>query len=117
MGTQRPTLSTHVLDLGSGEPAVGFPVALLRLTDDGLPELLAETMTDADGRVASLLDADLEEGDYQLVLDLAAWAADADLATEFFDNAAVGFHIDDASRSYHIPLLLSPFGLSVYRGS
>jgi len=117
VGTQRPTISTHVLDLGSGGPAAGFPVALFRLADDGLPELLAETVTDAGGRVASLLDDDLEEGDYQLVFDLAAWAADADLATELFDNAAVGFHIDDASRSYHLPLLLSPFGLSIYRGS
>src|SRR6187397_1365946 len=110
----RPTISTHVLDLGSGEPASGVPVALFRLGDDGQPALLAEAETDADGRVRSLLREDLQPGSYQLVFDVAAYL---DEDAEFFENMAVGFRIDDPERSYHVPLLLSPFGLSTYRGS
>ena len=114
MADSRPTISTHVLDLGSGEPAVGVPVALFRLQDDGQPRLVAEAETDDDGRVRSLLDGELNAGSYQLVFDVAAYLQDD---TEFFENMAVGFRIDDVERSYHVPLLLSPFGLSTYRGS
>lgn len=114
MAGSRPTISTHVLDLGSGEPAAGVPVALFRLGDDGQPTLLAEAETDDDGRVRALLRDDLTSGSYQLVFDVAAYL---DGEPEFFENVAVGFRIDDPERSYHVPLLLSPFGLSTYRGS
>jgi 5-hydroxyisourate hydrolase len=110
----RPTISTHVLDLGTGEPAVGVPVALFRLEDDGQPHLVAEAQTDDDGRVRALLDGELTAGSYQLIFDVAAYLQDD---AEFFENMAVGFRIDDVDRSYHVPLLLSPFGLSTYRGS
>jgi 5-hydroxyisourate hydrolase len=113
----RPTISTHVLDLALGIPAEGFPVALFHLADDGTPELLAEAETDADGRCRSLVKGDLQEGSYQLVFDVAAYLEDKDREDDFFENAAVGFRVDDPSRSYHVPLLLSPFGLSLYRGS
>jgi len=106
-----------VLDLASGLPAQGFPVALFRLADDGTPELLAETETDADGRVRSLLDGELTAGSYQLIFDVAAFVEDHDLDPGFFENMAVGFAVDDVERSYHVPLLLSPYGLSTYRGS
>jgi 5-hydroxyisourate hydrolase len=110
----RPTISTHVLDLGSGEPAAGVPVALFRLDEDGQPALLAEAETDDDGRVRALLQDELAAGSYQLVFDVAAYLGED---AEFFENMAVGFRIDDPERSYHVPLLLSPFGLSTYRGS
>jgi len=111
----RPTISTHVLDLASGEPAAGVGVALFRLADDGQPELVAELVTNDDGRIADLLDgAALDEGDYQLAFDVGAYADDPDA---FFQSAAVAMRITDASRSYHVPLLLSPFGMSTYRGS
>ncbi|MGH2456668.1 MAG: hydroxyisourate hydrolase [Candidatus Limnocylindria bacterium] len=113
-GPSRPTISTHVLDLESGQPAAGFPVALFRLDEGGTPELLAEAETDADGRVRALLGGELTPGSYQLVLDVAAYFDDE---PPFFENMAVGFRVDDARRSYHVPLLLSPFGLSTYRGS
>lgn len=117
MAAAKPTISTHVLDLATGMPATGFPVALFRLGDDGTPELLAEAETDADGRCRSLLRGELIPGSYQLVFDVAAYLEDRDRDAEFFENAAVGFRIDDPSRSVHVPLLLSPFGLSTYRGS
>jgi 5-hydroxyisourate hydrolase len=113
----RPTISTHVLDLATGQPAVGFPVALFRLAADGTPALLAEAETDGDGRVRALLSDELIVGDYQIVFDVAAHAWSIDVEPEFFQNMAVGFRVVDAGRSYHVPLLLSPFGLSTYRGS
>ena len=114
MAGSRPTISTHVLDLGSGEPAAGVPVALFRLGEDGQPALLSEAKTDSEGRVRTLLSEELRPGSYQLVFDVAAYLEDE---VEFFENMAVGFRIDDAERSYHVPVLLSPFGLSTYRGS
>jgi 5-hydroxyisourate hydrolase len=113
----RPTISTHVLDLELGVPAAGLPVALFRLEEDGRPELLTERVTDAEGRIRSLLNDGLETGDYQLVFDLAAYAASLDRDADFFENLAVGIRIDDAERSHHVPLLLSPFGISIYRGT
>ena len=65
----------------------------------------------------SLLPTELELGDYQLVFDLAAYAATLDRDADFFENLAVGIRIDDAERSYHVPLLLSPFGITTYRGT
>jgi len=110
-----PTISTHVLDLATGEPAEGISIALFRLTDAGMPELVAESETDADGRVADLLGGDeLMESDYQLAFDVGDYA---DVPDAFFQSMAVALRITDAERSYHVPLLLSPFGLSAYRGS
>lgn len=116
MADERPTISTHVLDLDSGEPAAGFPIALFRLGEDGTPELLAETETDGDGRVRALLRGPLTPGSYQLVFDVAAYL-EIDDRDAFFENMAVGFRIDEVDRSYHVPLLLTPFGLTTYRGS
>jgi hydroxyisourate hydrolase len=108
------TISTHVLDVERGIPAVGVSVALFRLTDDGGSELLAESETDDDGRVSDLLDgAPLEEGDYQLVFDVVGYHGES----SFFAGMAVGIRIEDVTRSYHVPLLLAPFSMSTYRGS
>jgi 5-hydroxyisourate hydrolase len=109
-----PTISTHVLDLGTGEPAAGVPVALFRLEPDGRPELLTELETDGDGRIRSMLSGGMEAGSYQLVFDVAEYLQED---AEFFENVAIGFRVDDLGRSYHVPLLLSPFSLSTYRGS
>jgi 5-hydroxyisourate hydrolase len=112
---QRPTISTHVLDLASGEPAAGVSVALFRLADDGSPALMSELETDADGRIRDLLDGDeLTPGDYQLAFDTGGFTDDPDA---FFQSVAVALRITDVGRSYHVPLLLSPFGMSTYRGS
>ena len=115
MPSTAPTISTHVLDLATGEPAEGISIALFRLTDAGVPELVAESETDGDGRVADLLGGDeLMESDYQLAFDVGDYA---DVPDAFFQSMAVALRITDAERSYHVPLLLSPFGLSAYRGS
>ncbi len=115
MAGSAPTISTHVLDLATGEPAEAINVALFRLTDAGVPELISENETDADGRVADLLDgSELIESDYQLAFDVGEYADEPDA---FFQSVAVALRVTDPGRSYHVPLLLSPFGLSTYRGS
>jgi 5-hydroxyisourate hydrolase len=109
----RPTISTHVLDTERGEPARGLSVVLFRLTDDGGSEVIAEHETDDDGRVRDLLDGgELSGGDYQLLFDVGSYREEG-----FFQGLAVGLRIDDPGRSYHVPLLLAPYGLVTYLGS
>ncbi len=104
------TLSTHVLDTGRGRPAAGVPVALA--TTSG--ELLGEAVTDADGRVSGL-GGDLAPGAYRLRFDTAAhWLATG--TDGFYPEVVVAFTVEDEPH-YHVPLLLSPFGYSTYRGS
>jgi 5-hydroxyisourate hydrolase len=115
MAVARRTISTHVLDLAGGHPAPGVSVALFRLADDGRPELIGEAETDNDGRITDLLNGrPLREGDYQLAFDVGGYA---DAEDAFFQSVAVALRITDVDRSYHVPLLLSPFGMSTYRGS
>ena len=115
MAGARHTISTHVLDLASGDPAPDVDVALFRLAEDGSPELVSELRTDADGRIRDLLDgAALAVADYQLAFDVGGYADDPDA---FFQSAAFALRVTDVDRSYHVPLLLSPYGMSTYRGS
>jgi 5-hydroxyisourate hydrolase len=106
----RPTISTHVLDTGTGLPARGIPVRLLRSASDGSEAVVGKAITDADGRVRDLLDgASLTTGAYRLEFGLDDGG--------FFTGLSVDLRIDDPTRSYHVPLLRAPFGLSTYRGS
>ncbi len=115
MADARPTISTHVLDLALGSPAAGVGIALFRLADNGAPELISDLRTDVDGRISDLLvGGELTEGDYQLAFDIGGYADDPDA---FFQSFALALRITDTARSYHVPLLLSPFGMSAYRGS
>jgi 5-hydroxyisourate hydrolase len=111
MADPRPTISTHVLDTGVGSPAPGIRVRLLRLLHDGAEVAAGEGTTDGDGRVRELLATELTAGDYRLVFDLS------DRAPDFFVGLAVDLRVEDTSRSYHVPLIVAPYGLSTYRGS
>jgi len=104
------SLSTHVLDTASGRPAAGLRVTLQ--SADG--SVLAEGRTDADGRVGDLA-ADVVPGDHVLRFDTGAWFA-AQGTTAFYPEVAVTFTVRDDAH-HHVPLLLSPFGYSTYRGS
>jgi len=101
-------LSTHVLDSAVGRPAAGVPVALFQ---NG--ELLAEGKTDSDGRVSSLGPELLAPGGYTLLFDTAAYFAGR---PSFYPRVIIDFMITGPEH-YHVPLLLSPFAYSTYRGS
>jgi 5-hydroxyisourate hydrolase len=102
------TLSTHVLDTATGEPAAGMRVHLSRDSGGGW-ERLGEATTDADGRVSGF--GELSAGRHRLGFETGEYG------TEFYPFVAVVFEIDEGRDHYHIPLLLSPFGYTTYRGS
>ncbi|AKU18457.1 hydroxyisourate hydrolase [Luteipulveratus mongoliensis] len=107
------SLSTHVLDAVGGSPAVGVQVSLYAQHESGWQTTGSGT-TDGDGRVASLADG-LASGTYRLVFATGDYFARA--GTEaFYPEVVVSFVIED-ERHYHVPLLLSPFAYSTYRGS
>lgn len=111
-------ITTHVLDTARGKPAGQVPVKLERLTPAGLYELVGEGRTDDDGRCRTLVPKDraIVEGVYRLIFDTRSYARDA--GTEgFFPEVVLTFDVRDAQQHYHVPLLLSPFGYSTYRGS
>jgi 5-hydroxyisourate hydrolase len=110
MSHSRPTISTHVLDTGLGRPAVGVPVRLAVMLDDGALKPLGGGVTDVDGRVAALIDQ-LVPGIYRLTFELHAYRRG------FFREVTLEIAVDDVSRSWHVPLLVAPFGVSSYRGS
>ena len=118
----RPTISTHVLDTERGVPAAGVHVTLSRLVDGKQPVRMTQALTDGDGRVRDLLERPLVAGDYRLEFSLVpigvgdALAPDAGDRT-FFRRLAVDLRITDIGRSYHVPLLLSSYGMTTYRGS
>lgn len=103
-------LTTHVLDTAAGRPAAGIPVTLRR---DG--RVLAEVVTNADGRTdAPLLEGDdLTPGVYELEFSVGAHFG----GTGFLDRVPVRFTVTDAGEHHHVPLLVSPFAYSTYRGS
>jgi 5-hydroxyisourate hydrolase len=104
------TISTHVLDTGTGQPARGVRVTLGRRVDDGALIAAGEGRTDLDGRIRALLEGELTEGDYELTFHLEERGG-------FFRRVTLELRVDDARRSYHVPLLLAPYGISSYRGS
>jgi hydroxyisourate hydrolase len=110
-------ISTHVLDLARGRPAAGVTVLLERESDGAFREI-ARAKTDDDGRVGALLPAGtaLAPGRFRLSFELAAYFA-AHGVEGFFPLAALVFDVRDAGQKHHVPLLLSPFGYSTYRGS
>jgi len=111
-------ITTHVLDTSKGEPARGVPVALEKLMAGGEWKLLGRGATDSDGRIKDLLPAGsgLSRGTYRLLFDTAAYFQ-ASKVEGFYPEVQVLFEVRDPSRHHHVPLLLSPFGYSTYRGS
>jgi 5-hydroxyisourate hydrolase len=112
MTATRSAVTTHVLDTTRGRPAAGVPVVLQR--DDG--SALAKAHTDDDGRVVGLGPERLDAGSYRIVFDTGAYFA-ATGQTGFYPEVAVMFTVADSAQHYHVPVLLSPFGYSTYRGS
>lgn len=113
----RSPITTHILDLQSGRPADGVEVLLDRHDNVGAWVRIASATTDADGRIADLLEeGTLQVATYRLTFELKPYLQTHERPL-FFSRAAIEFTIDDPTQHYHVPLLLSPYGYSTYRGS
>ena len=110
-------ITTHVLDTARGRPAAGVPVTL-EMEAAGGWTLLGKGTTNADGRISELLpnEAAIEAGVYRLIFDTGRYFASNSVQT-FYPQVIVVFEIENTDQHYHVPLLLSPFGYSTYRGS
>lgn len=114
-------LTTHVLDTALGRPAAGLKITLYRLGGP-LPQKLGEAVTNADGRTAApmLAGAALQPGVYELVFQAGDYLRETEQVepgVTFLDEIPIRFGIRDTKQHYHVPLLLSPFAYSTYRGS
>jgi 5-hydroxyisourate hydrolase len=110
-------ITTHVLDTSRGRPAGGVPVLLEIRAEDGWREI-GRAATDEDGRVRHLLPSGfaLIPGIYRLTFGIETYFQELEIEG-FYPEAAVVFHVRDANQHHHVPLLLSPYGYSTYRGS
>jgi 5-hydroxyisourate hydrolase len=109
------SLSTHVLDTARGRPAAGVQVTVELRDGDGWRGV-AGGVTDDDGRVPGLLAGDLAAGTYRLTFATGEWFRAQGVAG-FYPEVSVVCQIEDPGAHYHVPLLLSPYGYSTYRGS
>ena len=107
-------ITTHVLDTARGAPAAGVAVTLAIRSSDSGWVTLGKAVTDADGRARDLLPQGqmLKAGTYRLLFDTGAY-----LPEGLYPEVAVTFRVADPARPCHIPLLLSPYGYTTYRGS
>jgi 5-hydroxyisourate hydrolase len=117
-------ISTHVLDIAAGRPAVGLRVRLERVAPAGPAEVGAEEIarasTDSGGRITSIGPELVEPGIYRLVFDTGGYLErqrGSSASDAFFPEVTVTFAVADGREHYHVPLLMSPFGYSTYRGS
>lgn len=110
-------ITTHVLDVSIGSPAAGVTVRLERETD-GAWEIIGTQQTDSDGRARDLLaeGEPLTAAVYRLTFDVGTYFGDRTVDS-FYQEITIAFIVSVASQHYHVPLLLSPFGYSTYRGS
>jgi 5-hydroxyisourate hydrolase len=114
-------LSTHVLDTAQGQPGAGVAVELYKV-DGGARTLLRRDATNADGRCATpLLEGDaLQPGQYELVFAAGDYFAAQGVALptpRFIDRVTIAFGVADAGQNYHVPLVVTPWSYSTYRGS
>jgi 5-hydroxyisourate hydrolase len=108
------TISTHVLDTSVGRPAADVPVQLLRQQGSNWIEAFAGR-TDADGRIPALRDVAADAGAWRLTFDVGSYFHRRAIAS-FYSVVIIDFTLRTDSH-YHVPLLISPFGYSTYRGS
>jgi 5-hydroxyisourate hydrolase len=110
-------ITTHVLDTTQGAPARGVPVVLEMKEKSGRWKELARGTTNNDGRIPALLPENhkLERGSYRIIFDTETYFASQGLKSMFL-SVVIPFEVKNKNEHYHIPLLLSPFGYTTYRG-
>jgi len=110
-------ISTHILDLSTGKPAAGVRVVLASV-EDGQHIPAATGVTDADGRIRDLLPKSkrLDAAIYELSFETGTYFTSRGVFP-FHPRVSVSFEVTDPEQNYHIPLLISPFGYTTYRGS
>ena len=111
----RSHVTTHILDTGAGRPAAGVAVSLWAARGEGW-DRVADGTTDDDGRVSSLGPDQLAAGTYRIDFATGDYFAATGIET-FFPSVSLTFALTDEAQHYHVPLLLSPFAYSTYRGS
>ena len=113
----RSPITTHVLDVARGKPAAGISV-MLEMLDGGNWKEIGSGRTDSDGRAANLLAEDwlVSPGIYRITFDTSSYQSSLSV-DGFYPYVPVIFEVKDPAEHYHVPLLLSPFGYSTYRGS
>ncbi|NVB40073.1 hydroxyisourate hydrolase [Pseudenhygromyxa sp. WMMC2535] len=115
MNDSRSPITTHILDTARGCPATGVSVTLWRQDRPEHWEMLGRGKTDEDGRLSGLISSgSMRPGIYRIHFDTAEYFGDA---PSFYPWAEIVFQVEDTDQHYHVPLLLSPFGYSTYRGS
>lgn len=112
-------LSTHVLDTARGRPAAGIPITLHRIEAGSLRRHIADAVTNADGRTDTpLLSGEgFAIGIFELTFTVGAYFEDIAPGAPFLDSVPLRFSITEADGHYHVPLLVSPWSYSTYRGS
>ncbi|XP_064404869.1 5-hydroxyisourate hydrolase-like [Halichondria panicea] len=115
----RPPITTHVLDTALGRPASGLPIQLCQVGEDNTTwHIIGSGVTNSDGRCGPLITMEqLKPGTYRMHFDTATYFASQNNNQPFYPYAEVVFIIYDTTQHYHIPLLLSPYAYSTYRGS
>ena len=111
-------LTTHILDTSMGTPAQGVEIKLYKKNDSSL-KLINSAKTNEDGRCNEpLLSGDLfEEGCYEIEFNIGHYYATKDINCPFLKDVVIRFYISNSDENYHVPLLISPFSYSTYRGS
>lgn len=111
-------LSTHVLDTSIGKPAANISVSLYKKVNDTYT-FVKTILTNSDGRGDGplLSEENFEKGGYELVFDVSSYFATQKIASPFLQDVVIRFYVDDSSGNFHVPLLITPFSYSTYKGS
>lgn len=110
------SISTHVLDTMRGMPAAGLDVELSRREPNGHWKSVGQAVTDSDGRVRQFTEDDLDPGEYRLEFATQPYFERSGLSA-FYPQVTIVFNFEDSGGHLHVPLLLSPFGFTTYRGT
>ncbi len=111
-------LTTHILDTSLGSPAQGVEIKLFIRNDSSL-ELIKSVQTNQDGRCDEplLSGSELEEGCYEIEFLIDQYYSNKGIECPFLKDVVIRFYISNSDENYHVPLLISPYGYSTYRGS